>query len=88
MPASRAELGLSLNRNQARLIGAYQHFYCENFALELQVSTHYVVLAHAFTLPSLPIRGPLEQHRELKAFDVAELLADPRVHKNTKAYFR
>jgi len=46
-----------------------------------------VVLAHR-----LPLQGEWQpadqQHRELRWFTVADLLAEPAVHDNVKAYFR
>lgn len=83
---ARAELALELDRGSARLLG--QHFCGDNFAGRDGVSMHYVVLAHDIVLLSLPADAPRKQHRDLRAFGIAELLAHPDVHENTKAYFR
>ena len=81
------ELGVSLERGAASLQGAYEHFYETNFAGAAGVGTHYVVLAHR-----LPLQGNLRpadtQHRELRWFGVAELMAAADVHPHVKAYFR
>lgn len=81
------EIGLSLRRADARFRGVYEHFYDDNFAGAPGFGTHYVVLAHELTVAGLAARGPLDQHRELRLFDVDELLARDDVHANTKAYF-
>lgn len=81
------ELGVSLERAQSVLQGAYEHFYETNFAGAPGVGTHYVVLAHR-----LSIRGAVNaadrQHRALRWFGVAELMAAADVHAHVKAYFR
>jgi colanic acid biosynthesis protein WcaH len=83
---ARTELGVALERNQARLLGVYEHHYTTNFALEPGVSTHYVVLGHSLELDGE--YAPADrQHRELRWWPLAELMASPAVHANVKAYF-
>lgn len=84
---ARAELGLALRRADARLLGVYEHFYEHNFAGVPGIATHYVVLAHALELKTFPRTPGDAQHEALRAFSVAALLADPKVHRYTKAYF-
>ncbi|MFM2342040.1 MAG: hypothetical protein RLZZ592_1693 [Pseudomonadota bacterium] len=81
------ELGLpTAQAAQARPFGVYQHLYPDNFAGEPGLSTHYVVLAWTLALPAdTPLKGDA-QHRELRWFTPAELLADTQVHANTRAY--
>ena len=85
---AEVEPNLQLKRSDAQFIGVYEHHYETNFALEPNIRTHYVVLGHQITLPELPGAAPLDQHRDYKAFTVEEVLANPQVHENTKAYFR
>ena len=85
---SLTELGVELDPAHAKFKGAYEHLYDDNFAGVEGISTHYIVLAHEFNLPEgIRINGD-EQHAELRWWPVADLLADPTVHENTKVYFR
>ncbi len=83
---AQGELGLPLARSQADLLGIYEHHYACNFAGIDGVATHYVVLAHQAAIDDAALHADA-QHRELRWFSVAALLADPSVHDNTKAYF-
>lgn len=84
---SHAELGFTLDPASGSFKGVYEHLYPDNFAGADGISTHYIVLAHEFRLkPEVRICGD-EQHAELRWWQVADLLADPAVHQNTKAYF-
>lgn len=80
-----AELGQEFVYSQARLFGAYDHFYTDSVFGE-GISTHYVVLAHQFSVQQLD-HLPVQQHDSYAWFEVEQLLADERVHPNTKAYF-
>lgn len=82
------ELGVTLARSSARLKGVYEHHYSTNFAGVDAISTHYVVLAHEIDVPQLPQSAPLDQHRELRPWTVADLLVAEDVHPYTQAYFR
>lgn len=81
------ELGLPAQRRDAQLLGVYEHFYSDNFASAPGVTTHYVVLAHQLRVATFPAVPADDQHAQLRAFTVAELLAHPGVHANTRAYF-
>jgi colanic acid biosynthesis protein WcaH len=83
---AHAELGLGLRRADARFLGVYEHFYPDN-AGGSGFGTHYVVLAYALE-PACAVAPPPEQHSEYRWLAVDALLGDPRVHDNTKAYFR
>lgn len=84
---ARTELGLALERQQARLHGAYEHFYDRNFAGVPGIGTHYVVLAHRLPLTAA-VASADGQHRALRWARPVELLADPAVHDYVKDYFR
>ncbi len=85
---SLAELGLELDPALAKFKGVYEHLYGDNFAGVEGISTHYIVLAHEFSLPANARINGDDQHAELRWWKVSDLLADPAVHENTKAYFR
>jgi colanic acid biosynthesis protein WcaH len=83
---SERELGVSIG--SATLAGVFDHIYEDNFLGAPGVNTHYVVLAFAAGLPPKIVLTPDEQHSELRWWSVKDLLAEPLVHENTKAYFR
>jgi colanic acid biosynthesis protein WcaH len=83
---SRREVGVTLSA--ARLLGVFDHLYEDNFLGAPGVNTHYVVLGFGADWPSHASFTADDQHDELKWWGVKELLADPAVHENTKAYFR
>ncbi|MEI6391892.1 MAG: GDP-mannose mannosyl hydrolase [Verrucomicrobiota bacterium] len=84
---SLAELGREQKIRDARLLGAFEHFYPANAFEQTGFGTHYVVLAYELTA-SLEITSlPAGQHGEYVWKTEAELLMCPKVHGNTKAYF-
>jgi len=81
-----AELGMQLDRRQADFYGIFEHFYPDYFAGD-GIGTHYIVLAHELRLDKLdPL--PADQHSTYRWLFPDELLIDPLVHENVKAYFR
>ncbi len=72
-----------------RWLGVYQHRYADSFA-DPNVSTHYVVLAHAMDLPpglSLPAAdAPDSQHSSWQWWDVAAASTSAQVHRHTQDY--
>jgi colanic acid biosynthesis protein WcaH len=84
----KAELGISSPFTQARLLGAYDHIYDDNFLAEPNINTHYVVLAFTCTLESSRAIKPDLQHESLDWWDIPSLLASSAIHENTKLYFR
>lgn len=85
-----AELGVSdagAKRETATLLGVFEHLYADGFGGP-EASTHYVVLGYAFTVRGLDLAAlPSAQHGEYRLATRDELLADPSVHANTRAYF-
>ena len=75
-----AELGVTLERADARLVGVYDHLYADNFAGLPGFGTHYIVLAHEITLASRPARLPVQQHRAYRWVSVDELASDRTIH--------
>ncbi|QOT80469.1 GDP-mannose mannosyl hydrolase [Cupriavidus basilensis] len=83
------ELGLTgVERGDAAPRGVFEHHYPDNFAAAPGISTHYVVLAYAWTMPDAAPLGQPDQHSEYCWMTPAELLAHGEVHENTRAYFR
>jgi len=80
------ELGVSMSLTGASFLGAYQHFYPDNFAGG-DFSTHYVVLGYQLVVDVLTMKLPIEQHDAYRWFDIAELLVAKDVHQHTKDYF-
>lgn len=90
-----AELGEPTElRRKALFCGVYEHHYTDNFADVDDLATHYVVLAHRLNveqhLPCLHDVNtlPKAQHQKYIWMPIAELLCNPQVHENTKAYFQ
>ena len=87
-PSARRGLhGRALPRGEGTLFGIYEHFYDDN-ALELpDVSTHYVVVAYQVRVDAASLVLPDTQHGQFRWMSVNEILQDPAVHANTRAYF-
>jgi colanic acid biosynthesis protein WcaH len=85
---AREELGLDARLEHARFVGVYDHFYPANRLEQAGYGTHYVSIAYELTLHQSPSALPLDQHGEYAWLTVRELLANPEVHENTKAFFR
>jgi colanic acid biosynthesis protein WcaH len=81
------ELGIQVRMEDARMIGVFEHFYDTNFTGNSDFGTHYIVLAYEIQLQEAISELPPDQHREYRWFSREQLLKDPRVHENTKAYF-
>lgn len=83
-----SELGFSYPRSSAHFYGIYEHFYDDDFlGDESHGGTHYVVLAYRINLSnSLDDSLPLDQHLNYRWLCCKEVLSDPLVHVNTKAY--
>lgn len=85
---AQGELGVTIDKAQAKLLGVFDHLYEDNFHATPNISTHYVVLGFAVELGNEISITPDDQHSELQWWPVDELLRSPSVHENTKAYFR
>ena len=85
---TREELGRTVPIKQARFVGVYEHFYPTNRFELPGFGTHYITLAYELSLSPPELHLPTDQHGEYAWMTPAELLAAPRVHENTKAYFR
>jgi colanic acid biosynthesis protein WcaH len=84
----KQETGLDLALDRVVLQGVYDHIYEDSAFEDSAVSTQYVAIAcRGFVDSDAPIACD-GQHESLEFVPIAGLLADPRVHPNTKAYFR
>lgn len=84
----KSETGCAAKFADARLLGAYEHFYANNRFGEAGYGTHYVVLGYALKLGAAAALKADAQHSELRWWSKRELLASDQVHDNAKAYFR
>jgi colanic acid biosynthesis protein WcaH len=84
----RVETGLEIPFENARLVGAYEHFYSTNRFSDPGCGTHYVVLGYELRLPRRPKIALDDQHSASVWWTASEILYAANVHENTKAYFR
>ena len=87
-PKLQKELGLDLDFTRARLRGAYDHIYDDNYLDIEGTGTHYVVLGYEYRLGDNVEIKTDDQHEETKWMSLTELLEDPDVHPNTKLHFQ
>jgi colanic acid biosynthesis protein WcaH len=84
----KKETSYSGTIEQAKLIGAFDHFYETNRSGEPGYGTRYIALAHEVRLQDMSGIAPDSQHSEYVWWTVSKLLNSDRVHENTKLYFR
>jgi colanic acid biosynthesis protein WcaH len=82
---SNAELGLKIARDQAWLLGLYDHFYNDSF-FSTNVSTHYINATHAIRNNSGDLNLSKEQHKSYRWLSIEDLIDDKTVHKFSKIY--
>jgi GDP-mannose mannosyl hydrolase len=85
---AKNETNAAARLEEARLLGAYEHFYAANRFGEAGYGTHYVVLGYELKIDKTAAIKADDQHRELRWWSEPDLLSSPKVHPNTKAYFR
>jgi colanic acid biosynthesis protein WcaH len=84
---SSIELGAEIAITNATLVGAFDHIYEDNYLGAHEINTHYVVLAYKVKTKDDFQFKPDNQHSEMKWWFKEQLLSEPKVHQNTKAYF-
>ena len=84
---SSAEIGVTLERQDARLYGIYDHFYADDAFGETGTGTQYVVIACLFGIPSFVPQAHDDQHDELRMVPIEELVKHPEAHPYTRNYF-
>jgi colanic acid biosynthesis protein WcaH len=86
---TRDELGKAFQRSEARMLGAYEHFYINSVFSDSGNSpdTHYVVLAYQLVLVEGEVlQPPNAQHNSYRWWPLTEAQANEEVHDNTRAY--
>lgn len=86
---TRSELGRAFTRDQARLLGVFEHFYPDSvFGNDpAQPDTHYIVLAYRLDLADAEdLRPPTLQHGHYRWWRPAAIRQSDQVHDNTRAY--
>lgn len=79
------ELGETFLIEQASLQGPFDHFYDDSVFGDTP-STHYVAISYWLKVKKLD-NLPDSQHSAYRWFSKPDLLASPKVHQHTKAYF-
>lgn len=83
------ELGRAFQRNEAHMLGAYEHFYANSVFGDSgdTLDTHYVVLAYQLVLAEgESLQPPHIQHDAYRWWPLADAQASEEVHDNTRAY--
>ncbi|MGP4957330.1 GDP-mannose mannosyl hydrolase [Pseudomonas helleri] len=83
------ELGRSVERIEANLLGVYEHFYADSvFAPPGEgPDTHYIVLAYKLVMEdSERLHPPRAQHDSYRWWSLIEMQTSKQVHANTRAY--
>ncbi len=83
---SKNELGLALERKNAKFIGVFEHIYPDNF-FGNEFGTHYIVLAHVIEI-NTELDLPDDQHDSYLWLKPEEILEREDIHEYTKNYFR
>ena len=86
---TRDELGKAFQRSEARMLGAYEHFYTNSVFGDSGNSpdTHYVVLAYQLVLAEGEELQPTNtQHDAYRWWPLTDAQTSKEVHDNTRAY--
>lgn len=81
------ELDVEIEDYSVKLLGVFDHIYEDNYLGKDGVNTHYVVLAYMVNVENGIEVSADNQHSEIKWRTIKDMLSDPDVHENTKAYF-
>jgi colanic acid biosynthesis protein WcaH len=84
----KREVNISSTIEQAKLLGAFDHFYDTNRSGEPGYGTRYISLTYELGLQDTSGIAPDSQHSECVWWTEAALLESDRVHENTKKYFK
>lgn len=80
------ELGVEINRSDARLLDIYEHFYDDSVMGE-KPSTHYVVAGYHLKVQQNSLALPIgDQHSEYKWCAKAIVNSDASIHKHSSDY--
>ncbi len=84
----KRETNFDASIGDARLLGAYEHFYEVNRFGDPAFGTHYVTLGYELRIGDPALLQADRQHSELIWWAERDLMSSEQVHENTKAYFR
>jgi colanic acid biosynthesis protein WcaH len=84
---SRAELGFEIAIENAKLLGAYDHIYDDNFISKAGINTHYVALGYEVLIQAGQSIDIDSQHSEVRWWPISVLIESSAVHENSKKYF-
>lgn len=79
------ELGVELERSQARFVGLYEHFY-DDSVFGKQPGTHYIVLGHHLNVEQAQIKLGKGQHTKSQWVS-KEAIHTLSAHRYTRDYF-
>lgn len=80
------ELGLCLPLAAGEFYGVWQHFYDDSFS-GTDFSTHYIVLGFRLKVNQADLALPDAQHEAYRWLTPEALIAEEKVHDNSRAYF-
>lgn len=83
---STTELGIEIERNQAWLLGLYDHFYQDSVFGE-ETDTHYINATHLIKITEAQMKNlPTEQHQSYRWQTINDIEQDDTVHQNSKVF--
>lgn len=82
---SQQELGVEISREQADLLGLYDHLYTDSVMSET-ISTHYINATHVVRCQCEQLALPTEQHSEYRWLSMEQLEQDASVHFYSKVF--
>jgi len=83
---SEAEIGCCLNRQDAHLLGIFDHIY-EDSVFSSDISTHYINAAYFVKVKTTDLKLPLgEQHLHYRWLNLSEVKDDATVHTYSKIF--
>jgi colanic acid biosynthesis protein WcaH len=84
---TRMELGVELERTDARFKGVYEHFYTDS-VFGATPGTHYIVLAYHVNINARNVQLSADQHAECRWFTAKQIIEDDKIHKYSQAYIK
>lgn len=84
---SKAELGVALPYERAKLLGIYDHFY-PNSVVSDAISTHYINAAHAIKTDVLLADLPILQHTTYRWIPIKQFGSELDVHMYSKVFLQ
>lgn len=83
---AQMELGTCFVRNEATLMGVYEHLYADS-VFGASPDTHYIALGYHLQLSAdVALALPQTQHGQFSWWSLDEIQSSDGVHENTRAY--